>query len=115
MKLPNAENAVLDLRKLVEYALDPTNSRGQHKARVFRSRLGITPEHASVLRDSILKCILTSDAVIGELDFYGQRYVVNCRIKTDVGEATVKTAWIVRQNESFPRLTSCYVLRENQK
>lgn len=112
MKLPNAENAAIDIRKLVEYALDPTNSKGRHKARVFKASLGITSADAINLRDAILECVMTSDAVMGELDFYGQRYSVDCRIKTDVGEATVRTAWIVRRSESFPRLTTCYVVRK---
>lgn len=115
MKLPNAENAVIDVRKLVDYALDPTNSRGQHKARVFKSALGFTIDNADELRDAILPCVRDAEAVIGELDFYGQRYTVDCRIKTEVGEATVRTGWIIRQSESFPRLTTCFVLKEKRK
>lgn len=114
MKLPNAENAFIDARKLVNYALDVTNSRGQHKARVFTSALGITVDNVDVLRNAISKCVLDAEAAIGELDFYGQRYAVDCRIKTGVGEATVRTGWIIRRSESFPRLTTCYVLKEKR-
>ena len=35
MKLPNAENAYVDLRKLADYCLDSEHERGKHKARVF--------------------------------------------------------------------------------
>lgn len=112
MKLPNAENAEIDIRKLTEYALDPENPRGRHKARVFRAALGYTVENADELRQKILHCVRTVECSTGELDFYGQRYTADCRIKNDVGEAVVRTGWIIRQKETFPRLTTCFVLRE---
>lgn len=37
MKLPNAERAVVDVRKLRNYCLNAEHPRGQHKARVFKS------------------------------------------------------------------------------
>lgn len=114
MKLPNAESAFVDIRKLTKYALDPTEARGRHKARVFKSALGFTTENANELRDAILKCVLVSEAVIGELDFYGQRYTVDCRIETERGAATVRTCWIIRQGELFPRMTTCFVLKEKK-
>lgn len=91
MKLPNAENAVIDTRKLTEYALNPTEPRGMHKAKVFKSALGFTQENGDDLIKAIRKCVLDTNAEIGELDFYGQRYTVDCRIETNVGEATVRT------------------------
>ncbi len=39
--LPRAAGAVIPTHKLVEYALNPEHPRGQHKARVFQSALGI--------------------------------------------------------------------------
>ena len=40
-KLPNVENATVDIRKIIEYALNPDNvSGGANKARVFESALG---------------------------------------------------------------------------
>ena len=38
----------------------------------------------------------------------GDRAVVDLAKLT--GEATVRSSWIVRSGEDFPRLTSCYVL-----
>lgn len=37
MKLPNADRAVVDLRKLRDYCLSQEHPRGQHKARLFKS------------------------------------------------------------------------------
>lgn len=114
MKLPNAENAVIDLRKLTEYALDFDSPRGMHKARVFKSTLGFAADTAHELKNAIFEAIQNADANLGELDFYGQRYGVDCRIKTETDEATVRTGWIIRQSEDFPRLTTCYVLKERK-
>ena len=101
MQLRNFHNAVIDIRKLTEYALDPESPRGRHKARVFKAALGFTADNANELRDAILASLPDSEAVIGETDFYGERYTVDCRIKTEAGEATVRTGWIIRQKESF--------------
>jgi hypothetical protein len=115
MLLPNFEDATVDIRKLTEYALDPESPRGRHKARVFRSALGYTMDNAEELRSAILGCLPISEAILGETDFYGERYTVDCRIKTETGEATVRTGWIIRQRESFPRLTTCFVKDKEKK
>jgi hypothetical protein len=38
---PHAESAVLDIRKLEDYCLNPSHPRGRHKARVFLDEAGI--------------------------------------------------------------------------
>lgn len=115
MRLPNGENAVVDIRKLTEYCLNPENPRGRHKARVFRSSLGITADDAPALREKLLHVAATTEsAVTGERDVYGQRYVVDFEWTTAVGAASVRSTWIVLTDEDFPRLTSCYVLKRSQ-
>lgn len=42
MRLPNAEMAYIDDRKLIGYCLSETHTIGKHKARVFSAVLGIT-------------------------------------------------------------------------
>ncbi len=114
MRLPNVENALIDVRKLTEYILDTADARGRHKARVFAAALGFTVENAGELRTAILKAVPDGECIIGELDFYGQRYRVDCKIKTETGEAVVRTAWIVRRDENFPRMTTCFVRKERR-
>jgi hypothetical protein len=36
--------------------------------------------------------------------------VLDFEMRTAVGTATVRSGWIVRHGEDFPRLTSCYVV-----
>jgi hypothetical protein len=42
MLIPNAENAVVDIRKIRDYCLNPEHDDGKHKARIFLSTLGMT-------------------------------------------------------------------------
>ncbi len=110
MRLPNAERALVDLDKLRDYCLNPAHPRGRHKARVFASVLGITAREAAWLRTAFLQAARAGDAIPGAADAHGQRYHMDTSIVGAKGTALVRTTWIVRTGEDFPRLTSCYVL-----
>src|SRR5574341_1763457 len=110
MKLPNAERAVLEIEKLRDYCLSVNHPRGRHKARVFATALGITADDAEELKQAILYAILVEEAKLTERDEYGQRYVVDFTMKRPGKEASIRSSWIVRRGEDYPRLTSCYVL-----
>ena len=108
VKLPNSGDAVVDVRKLRDYCLSPRHPRGRHKARVFVSALGLTANDAEELRAALLSAALSEEAVPAENDEYGERYMLDFEMETEVGEATVRSSWIVRRGEGFPRLTSCW-------
>jgi hypothetical protein len=110
MRLPNAHLADLGT-KLEDYSLNSLHREGQHKARVFRSVLGLTLENADVLRAAILQAALTSEAVEARGDNgFGLGFVLRFVLKTPTAQAQVLTAWIIRHGEDFPRLTTCYIL-----
>ena len=109
MKLPNTDEAIVDLTKLRDYCLDPEHPRGRHKARVFASVLGLTAAHAEELRDALLAAVRTEKAVPQEKDDFGARYVVEFMMMGPRGRARVRSSWIIWRGEYFPRLTSCYV------
>jgi len=46
VKLPNAEEAIVEIEKLRDYSLSPDHPVGKHKARVFEASLGLRREHA---------------------------------------------------------------------
>lgn len=110
MKLPNSENAVVEIAKLRDYCLNEDHLRGRHKAKVFAAALGLTVEHAADLQAALVHAVKTEDAVGTNQDEYGQRCVLDFTMKGPTGEAPVRSSWIVRTGEDFPRLTSCYVL-----
>lgn len=110
MKLPNANRAFIEISKLRDYALNPTHRVGGHKARLFARVLGITLSDAEALRDILFDIIQNEEAMLGELDEYGQRYVLDFLLTWQNRQTIVRSAWIIRPDEDFPRLVTCYPL-----
>ena len=114
MKLPNAEHAVVEIEKLRDYCLSPDHPKGKHKARVFLAALGISQNDADELRRVILNLVSTAEAIEEESIEYGRRFVVDFQIswgkESAARTALVRSCWIIRTEEDFPRLTSCYIL-----
>lgn len=115
MLLPNGKRAVVDIRKLRDYCLNPDHPRGTGKARVFAAALGITSPDAEELKKALIQAARLGEAKPGEADMYGQRYTVDFDMETGKGKAIVRSGWIVLHNESVPRLTTCYVLKRRRK
>jgi len=103
MLLPNGKLAIVDIRKLRDYCLNPDNPRGNAKARVFASALGITAKDAGKLLARLLEIAASQDAAIGELDLYGQRYTIDFEMTTEMGRAEVRSGWIILRGETAPR------------
>jgi hypothetical protein len=112
MKLPGATHAVVDIHKLHDYCLNPLHAQGRHKARVSASALQIIQTDAEFLRERLLDAVLEYDATPGETDEYGDRYIVDFECVKGERCATIRSGWMVRRGESFPRLTTCYVLSD---
>lgn len=110
MRMPNSERAIVAEEKLRDYCLSPDHPRGRHKARVFAKALGMTNENVTEMREALLLAAQTTAAVVSDRDDYGQRYVIDFLMSGPAGQATVRSSWIVKSDEDFPRLTSCYVL-----
>lgn len=106
------DSIVVDIVKLRDYCLSDTHPRGRHKARVFRSRLGITARDARQLRQAILDAAHSrqEDLRPVDADEFGQRYVLDFPMTTAAGTAMVRSAWIVLAGQNVLRLTSCYVM-----
>ncbi len=110
MIIPNANQAIIDIRKLRDYCLNPFHDEGKHKARLFASKLGMTAQDAEALRDILLIKILTESATLGRYDDFGQRYIVDFVLEWQEDFATIRTGWIIEHGQSEPRLTTCYPL-----
>lgn len=59
-KLSGAENAVINPKKLTEYALNPDHPVGRHKARVFESALGFNKDNADDLLKQLYQGVKTN-------------------------------------------------------
>ena len=110
MKLPNGARAELGT-KLDEYVLNPEHRRGRHKARVFAAVLGVTRENQHVLANALREAAANSDAAVATGNYgYGETFELRIALTTEQGTATIVSAWIVREGEDFPRLTTCFIL-----
>jgi hypothetical protein len=108
--LPNRERAILDLRKIEDYCLNSAHPRGRHKARVLRNALGLERNDARWLRDALLEGLAESDAAEFKSDALGRQWRVDVPITRQGRRAMVRTLWIVRTGEDFPRFVTCWVL-----
>ena len=109
MTLPNYEKAFIAIEKLADYCLNPFHPIGKDKALVFKSALGLTNQDADYLKEAILNALPKHKASIMREDQYGKRYTVDVKICNLEKEAMVRTGWIVKKDEDFPRLTTCYI------
>ncbi|NHC34822.1 DUF6883 domain-containing protein [Scytonema millei] len=110
MQIPNAENAVVDIRKLRDYCLSLEHEKGKHKARLFLSALGITADNAEELRQLLLEAVKIHKAQLGRQDEFGQRYTLDFPLEWQNRSAIVRSGWIVEPDSKIPKLTTCYPL-----
>lgn len=110
MLLPNAENAVVDIRKLRDYCLNPEHYDGKNKARLFSSILGITADNAEELRQILLEVVKSHDVRLGRRDDFGQRYTLDFTLEWQNRSATLQSGWIIEHNSDIPKLTTCFPL-----
>ena len=66
MRLPNADQAKIDIAKLRDYSLNPVHPEGKHKARVFAAATGLGTGDAQQLCDMILEAVLPTTQLRGD-------------------------------------------------
>lgn len=57
-----------------------------------------------------MEAALMENASFLGADDYGQRYALEFSAQGTGGVETVRSLWIIRYGEDFPRFASCYVL-----
>ena len=115
MRVPNAERAFIDIAKLQSYARDPNHRVGRHKARLFPAMLGMRMADAESLRQILADSVQRNEAAPGQLDEHGQRYQVDFVLTWRGRQADVRSVWIIRSGEDFPRLVTCYPLKDESQ
>lgn len=109
MRLPNSERAIVDIRKITDYILNATHVRRRHKARAFRETLSIDYADAEWLQVAILQGIQANEALEMTADEFGSRWRVDMPMVRHQDTIVVRTVWIMRPGEDFPRLVTCWV------
>jgi hypothetical protein len=107
MRLPHAESAVIDSRKLTLYLLSTEHISGRYKAAYF-GQAGFSIRHWELLAGELRRLAL-EEAERGERTPFGQKYLTRGRIVGPTGRAlTVTAVWIVLNGEEIPRLVTAY-------
>ena len=83
---------------------------GSLKAIVFRSALGMGLAEAPELRSALRDVLKNQSALATDRNAYGQKYQIDFKMARMNRSAVVRSVWIVRHEEAFPRLVTCYVL-----
>lgn len=107
--LKNADVAVIEPRKLVQYCLDPNSRKGRHKARVFKSALGYDQSNYLDLIRAIRDGIRVHEARFVERTAHGELWQVDMPVAGPTGTGSVRTGWIYEEDSDVPRLTTAYV------
>jgi hypothetical protein len=108
MLVPNANRAIVDIRKLRDYCLDASYPEGKHKARLFLAALKMSVEDADDLRRILLEVVQIEEAVLGRHDAFGQRYTLDFLLEWKGRRAIVRSGWMIEHGSLIPRLTTCF-------
>ncbi|MDH5718375.1 MAG: hypothetical protein OEZ22_12170 [Spirochaetia bacterium] len=109
MRLPNGKNCYIDARKINDYCLNIYHPRGKHKAILFEKLLGISKENSNELIYWLKQAVLENDAFEQNSDKFGKWYYIDIK-KFDNQNVIIRSVWIIKVNENFPRFVTCYII-----
>ncbi len=107
MKLPRADQAVIDPTKLHGYLLSTRHPVGRFKARFFEG-LGYSAQQWARLEADLRSQHLANDADELESTPYGQKYEIRAILNGPTGQANVVTVWVIRRGDNIPRFVTAY-------
>ncbi|WP_436591867.1 hemagglutinin repeat-containing protein, partial [Pseudomonas paraeruginosa] len=107
--LVGANRAVIDPRKLTDYALNPDHPVGGNKARVFESVLGFTKGNSDLLMKQLKEGVMKNTPIPGKVDQYGARFTVDIPVIGPNGNGVVRSGWIYKPGSNTPEMTTIFV------
>ena len=108
MKLPNAERAVVEREKIVDYLLNAAHPDNGGKAAFFLA-LGFRQEEWQTLAAAFRRLAKKFDIHNSMASAHGRKYILDGRIETPSGKRPmVRTVWIVDRGVEMPRLVTAY-------
>jgi hypothetical protein len=110
MKLPNGDAAIIEVVKIRDYCLSERHPLGRHKARVFRSALGLTTGDSGELMSALAEAARHQEAEKGVVDIFGARYIVDFSLTRGGKTADIRSCWIILNGETVPRFVTCFIL-----
>ena len=107
-RLPGADLAIVEEKKITEYLLALEHPTGGSKAAFFM-RFGFRPEAWLVLRAALLRHAREGVAIRETRRTYGVHYTVEGSLHTPDGrDPRVRTVWVVSWGRDRPRLVTSH-------
>jgi len=108
MNLPNADQAVVERAKIVDYLLNPAHPDNGGKTRFF-TKLGFRRGEWEGLASALRALASEAEVVHHSNSPHGEKYVMIGRIVSPGGKSPrVKTIWIVDRGWEVARLVTAY-------
>jgi hypothetical protein len=108
MKLPNAQNAVVDSDKIVNYLLNSAHPDNGGKFQFFTG-LGYSREKPEVMAAALKALAESNDVASSAESPHGQKYVIVGRIQSPSGKTPlVQAIWILDKGSDVVRLVTAY-------
>ena len=108
MRLPSADRAVIDERKIREYLLSRSHPIGRFKAAVFAAA-GFEVEDSREFARQLKAIALGGEAELGRKVEFGQKYLISGVLTGKAGASLeVVTVWIVGPKGDAPQLVTVY-------
>jgi hypothetical protein len=112
MRLPNANKAIVEREKIVDYLLNAAHPDNGGKASFFLD-LGFDWDNWQLLAAELRTAAENHPVSKNMASAHGIKYVVDGRIQTPGGKApVVRVVWIVDSGLDTPRLVTAYPREE---
>jgi hypothetical protein len=106
VKLPNADQAVVEPEKVRDYLLSPHHPIGKFKAAFF-ARLGYFQAQWEALADDLRSVASLHDALPGQPSQFGLKFEISAILTGPSGKsAHIVTVWMVRHGEQVARFVT---------
>jgi len=108
MKLPNADKAVVERKKITDYLLNPAHPDNGGKAAFFEG-LGFRRREWKTLAKALQALAMRTEVTTSTESPHGRKYVIIGRVASPSGNAAVvQTIWIVDKGQDVARLVTAY-------
>ena len=108
MNLPNAESAVVERDKIVDYLLNPGHPDNGGKAPFFLTA-GFNPERWQELAEALRHAAARFPISKSMASPHGTKYILDGELQTPSGRSPrVRMVWIIDVGSENPRLITAY-------
>ena len=108
IRLPGAQFAIIEERKIADYLLSSSHPAGRAKAAFFR-RHGFTAAAWMTLRDALLDHARSAPVISAADTPFGRKYILEGALAAPDGRMPrIRTVWFIEIGETAPRFVTAY-------